>query len=104
MADPRNGGDWGKAKEILEDAGFDYEEEEEVAALFLRVPPSLKAALQKQAEAEGFATFNAWAKQNLPRLLKQPTCQKCGKSLPPNASPYWLDEGQSIWLCEECAR
>jgi len=30
-------------------------------------------------------------------------CQRCGKPLPLSASPYWMDEGESVYLCEECA-
>jgi len=27
----------------------------------------------------------------------------CGEKLPLSASPYHLDEGTSVWLCETCA-
>ena len=30
-------------------------------------------------------------------------CQRCGKPLPLSASPYAVDEGESVFLCEECA-
>lgn len=30
-------------------------------------------------------------------------CQRCGKPLPSNISPYWVDGGESIFLCDECA-
>ena len=30
-------------------------------------------------------------------------CEGCGEELPLSASPYWLDEGREVWLCEACA-
>ena len=30
-------------------------------------------------------------------------CEGCGAELSLSASPYYLDEGKSIWLCEKCA-
>lgn len=30
-------------------------------------------------------------------------CQRCGKPLPLSTSPYWVDEGESVFLCDECA-
>lgn len=29
-------------------------------------------------------------------------CQRCGKPLSLSASPYWVDEGESVFLCDEC--
>ena len=31
-----------------------------------------------------------------------PHCEGCGKPLPLSASPYWVDIGESVWLCDEC--
>jgi len=30
-------------------------------------------------------------------------CQRCGKPLPLSTSSYWVDEGESVFLCDECA-
>ena len=32
-----------------------------------------------------------------------PVCEGCGKPLPLSASPYFVDIGESVWLCDECA-
>ena len=31
-------------------------------------------------------------------------CEGCGAELPLSASPYYLDVGRGIWLCEKCAK
>ena len=29
-------------------------------------------------------------------------CQRCGKPLPQSASPHWIDEDESVFLCDDC--
>lgn len=36
-------------------------------------------------------------------LVTRSLCEGCGAELPLSASPYYLDEYRSIWLCEKCA-
>ena len=31
-------------------------------------------------------------------------CEKCGIPLPQSTFPYWIDIGQSVQLCQECAK
>jgi hypothetical protein len=35
--------------------------------------------------------------------LERAMCERCGEILPLSASPYWLDEGRHVWLCDGCA-
>lgn len=37
------------------------------------------------------------------RDLMPPQCESCGKLLPLSSSPYQVDEGESCYLCDECA-
>jgi len=36
-------------------------------------------------------------------VVTQELCERCGAALELNASPYHVDMGQSVWLCENCA-
>jgi len=36
-------------------------------------------------------------------VVERRVCQRCGAVLELAASPYWLDEGRSVWLCDDCA-
>ena len=37
-------------------------------------------------------------------VVERHLCQSCGIELPLSTSPYSLDEGRSVYLCEDCAR
>ena len=48
---------------------------------------------------EDIADLPAEVRQVVERWL----CGECGEELPLSASPYYPDEGVSVWLCEKCA-
>lgn len=41
--------------------------------------------------------------QEVRDVITRAVCQGCGAVLELGASPYWLDEGRSVWLCDDCA-
>ena len=60
-----------------------------------------------QALAARYGTQTEVVAVAVDRLWQQelaPSCERCGRLLPLSASPYYLDEGQSVWLCDECAK